>query len=490
MELNYNTYEEYLASKVVSASPVGFDIDLADIHPMLFDWQSLGLQWLLKVGNGLAAWKMGLGKTLLQVEWARLVYEKTNSPVLIVCPLAVGKQTIREAKKVGVDIEFVRSMDDARLASTPITIVNFDMYRRKFESWYWKEGGLVIDESSILASYQGETKKFIVPFMNNVKYALCCSGTPARNDYMELGNHSEALGAMPSSQMIANWFMNASMKEKKMVAGNYRLKKMGEEDFWRWVTTWALVINIPSDIGGNDTGYILPSLDIHSHILPVDHTRAWDKTTKKGQRLLILPDTPSSTQMWGEKKVTYEERVARALELAEMCGEDYQIFWCDLNDEATLLYKEMSQIYPDGVVEVSGADKLEDKEAKLDAFSRGDVLKIITKDKIAGMGLNWQHCAWQVFVSINYKWESFVQRLARTNRYGNERATRVDLIATETEQGILKSLKLKGHQDKMMHKWTKGIYDKYGLWRFDKKQLSSDMGNLELQLPRWLNGNH
>lgn len=488
----FDTYEEYLASKLISASPVGFDIDLSDIHPMLFDWQAQGLQWLLKIGKGLAAWKMGLGKTILQVEFARLVHNHTNAPVLIVCPLAVGKQTIREARKVGVDIKFVRSMDDARLADTPITIVNFDMFRRKFKSWYWKGGALIIDESSILASYQGETKKFIIPFMNNVKYGLCASGTPARNDYMELGNHSEALGVMPSNQMLANWFISGGGKvfSGEIIAGKYRLKKMGEEDFWRWITTWALVINTPSDIGGSDEGYIMPSLDMHFHTLEVDHQRAWEMTTKKGQRLLFLPDTPSSTQMWAEKQATYNNRVNKALELAEMCQDDYQIFWCDLNDEATSLYEQMREMYPDGVVEVSGSDKLEDKEAKLDAFSRGDVLKIITKDKIAGMGLNWQHCAWQVFVSVNYKWESFVQRLARTNRYGNSRATRVDLIATETEQGILNSIKRKGHQDKMMHKWVKRIYDKYGLWRFDRKNLTVDTGNLDLQLPRWLNGNH
>jgi hypothetical protein len=191
--------------------------------------------------------------------------------------------------------------------------------------------------------------------------------------------------------------------------------------------------------------------------------------------------------MWKEKKITYKGRVKKALELAEQGGDDYQIFWCDLIKEAELLYKEMVKIYgKDNVVEVSGKDSLDDKEAKLDAFSTGQVQRIITKDTIAGMGLNWQHCAWQVFVSVNYKWESFAQRIARTNRFGQKRRTRVDLIATETEQGIMKSLKRKDSQDKEMHDRTKAIYDKFGLWRTDRSKLTSDFGDMEMEIPEWL----
>ena len=486
--MSFNSYEDYLLSKQISASPRGFDVDLSQINPKLHDWQKLGVQWNCKLGKSLDGWKMGLGKTWAEVEFARLVHGHTKEPVLIVCPLAVGKQTIREAQKLGVEIEFIRSMEDARLSDMPITVVNFDMFRRKFEPWFWKNGALIIDESSILASYQGVTKKFIIPFMQSTRYSLCCSGTPARNDYMEIGNHAEALSVMDSNQMLANWFMSGGGKvfSGEIVAGKYRLKKMGEEDFWRWVTTWALIINTPSDIGGSDEGYILPELDIHSHTLKADHRRAWDMMTKRGQRMLFLPDSPSSTEMWKDKQHTYQDRVKLALELAEIGQNEYQIFWADLNDEATLLYKEMSAMYPDAVVEVSGSDKLEDKEAKLDAFSRGDVLKIITKDKIAGMGLNWQHCAWQIFVSINYKWESFVQRIARTQRFGNKRQTRIDLIASETEQGILKSLKRKGLQDQNMHKQTRRIYDKYGIWRFDRKVVNTDLGDKDMRLPKWL----
>jgi len=485
----FQTYEEYLLSKQTSASPIGFDVDLSQINSMLFDWQALGLQWLLKIGKGLAGWKMGLGKTFLQVEFARLVHEHTRERVLIVCPLAVARQTIREAKKLGVDIEQVRTMDDVRLAGSPITIVNFDMFRNRFTPDLWKKGALIIDESSILAAYQGETKKFIIPFMNQVRYGLCCSGTFTRNDYMEIGNHAEAMGVMSSNQMLANWFMTGGkVSTGEIAVGKYKLRPLGEEDFWRWMTTWALIVNLPSDIEGSDDGYIMPPLDLRFHYLSVDHTRAWDMMDKKGQRHLFLPDNLSSTDMWREKQMTYKSRTHKAIELVETEPNEYQILWCDLKDESKLLTQELYAKYPGQVVEVKGDDSLADKEAKLDAFSRGEVLDIITKSKIAGLGLNWQHCARQKIVSINYSWEKFAQMIARTNRFGNPRQTIVDMIATETEQSIVKAIKRKNYQDRNMHEQVKAIYKKYGLWRSDRRALVTGLGNMEMELPEWLNG--
>lgn len=483
----FNTYEDYLASKLISATPQGFDVDLSEINPLLHDWQRKGVQWNLKLGKSLNGWKMGLGKTWAEVEFARLIYKHHRQPTLIVCPLAVARQTIREAKKLDVEIEQLRSMEDARLADSPITIVNFDMFRRQFTPDIWRKGALIIDESSILASYQGETKKFIIPFMNQVRYGMCASGTFTRNDYMEIGNQSEALGILPSNQMLANWFQTAGkVKTGEIAAGKYFIRPLGEQDFWRWVTTWALVIDTPSVIGGSDEGYNLPPLDMQFYILDVDHTRAWEMQTKKGQHYLFLPDNPSSTDMWKEKQQTYSDRVKKAIELDEEHN-DYHILWCDLNDESKLLTQKLRDKYgEDWGVEVKGEDSLENKEAKLDAFSRGDARRIVTKSKIAGLGLNWQHCNQQTMVSINYSWEKFAQMIARTNRFGNLRQTRVNMIATETEQGIINSIKRKEHQDKNMHKWIKSIYDKFGLWRSDKKVLLSDMGNLEMELPEWV----
>jgi len=489
-----NNYTDYLLSKQISAIPKGFEIDLNQVNSMLFDWQAKGLQWLLKIGKGMAGWRMGLGKTLLQLEFARLTHEHTKDRVLIVCPLAVAKQTIREGKKIGVDVEYVKTIEDARLADSPITIVNFDRFRNPkagFEPEYFD--GLVIDESSILSSYQGITKKFIIPFSQQVKYALMCTGTPARNDYMELGNHAEACDIMPSNQMLANWFMAGGGKvfSGEIIAGKYKLKPLGEEDFWRWITTWALIVDTPSVIGGSDEEYLLPELDLRFHTLQVDHARAWDMQTKKGQHYLFLPDAPSSTQMWADKKHTYQDRVHKAIELIEAEPEETRIHWTDMNDESEYLYQEIvAKFGKDSVVEVKGSDSIENKEAMLDAFSLGEVPYIITKSKIAGLGLNWQHCARQTFVSVNFSWEKWSQSIARSQRFGQKRQVRVDHIASETEQGIIKTLKHKNKQDRQMHKWISKIYDKFGLWRTDRKELTADFGDKEMTLPRWLNGNY
>lgn len=484
----FETYEDYLLSKQVSALPVGFDVDYDQLNPYLFDWQRRGLQWLLKIGKGLAGWRMGLGKTLLQAEWARQVHLHTGERVLIVCPLAVAKQTIREAQKIDVQIEQIRTMDDAKLADSPITIVNFDMWR-KFTPDLWRKGGIVLDESSIISAYQGATKKHAIPFTNACRYALYCSGTFTRNDYMEIGNHSEALGVLPSNQMLANWFMTVGKVESgEIAAGKYFIKPLGEEDFWRWVTTWALIVNLPSDIGGSDEGYLIPQPEINFHHLAVDHTRAHSMQDKKGQIYLLLPDNPSSTDMWKEKQATYRDRVKVAIDLIDRELNEYHIAWCDLNDESELLYREFHAKYGDDVVEVKGEDSLDNKEAKLDAFSRGDVRIIVTKSKIAGLGLNWQHCARQKMVSVNYSWEKFVQMIARTSRFGNPRQTVVDMIATETEQGIVNALKRKDKQDKEMHKWVNRIVQKYGLWRTDQKRLVTNLGDTKMKLPHWMNG--
>jgi hypothetical protein len=477
-------YEDYLISKQLSAVPSGFEVN--QFHPMLFDWQARGLQWLLKIGNGAAFWERGLGKTLLQVEWARQVHQETNAPVLIVCPLAVARQTIKEAKKIDVEIEFVRDETEARLSDCPITIVNFDMFRRKFSPAHWKDGGLVIDESSILKSYQGETKKFIIPFASQIRYSLLCSATPSPNDFMELGNHAEALKVMKSNQMISNWFMNSSMKDSNMAAGKYILKPLGQEDFWRWVTTWASVISKPSDIDGSDEGYIRPPLDIQYHILDVDHKRAWDMMDQKGQLYLMLPDNPSSTQMWSEKRITYQDRVNCAIKEIDKERDEFHIVWCDLDDESELMYKEIYYIYNGQVVEVSGRDSLDAKIEKLEAFSDQEARIIVTKSKIAGMGLNWQHCARQHFVSVNYKFEEWYQSVGRTDRFGNPRQTVVNMYATETEMGIIKTMQRKEHQHRMMQRKVNQVIQKYGLWRTDRKELTTNLGDTKMRLPKWI----
>lgn len=478
-------YLAYLASKQSAHQATGFKVD--NIHSMLFDWQQLVVQWALFLGKAALFEERGLGKTLQQIEWARHVYTQVKKPVLIVCPLAVARQTIREGEKIGVPITYVRSMADVRMADTPFVIINYDMLEELDPRYF---GGLVLDESSILKSYTGKTKQFILnKFVPCINYRLFCTATPSPNDVMELGNHAEGLGVMDSSQMLANWFQSSAgnVKSGEIVAGKYALRPYAEKDFWRWVTTWAAVVSKPSDLGFSDEGYIRQPLKVNYHLIEVDHSRAWETMDDKGQYNMFLGNKLSATRMWGEKAVTFEDRCKKGIELIEGEPNEYQIVWCDTIEESAFISRELSALYPGDVVEVKGEDALKEKEAKLDTFSTGNVRIIVTKSKIAGMGLNWQHCARHKFISVNFKWEEWYQAVGRTDRFGNERQTIVDMVYTETEDRILKALERKQAQHTKMHDRVKSIIAEFGLWRTDKKTLNSDLGNKEMELPKWLN---
>jgi len=262
-------YSEFLKGKVERAKPVGFDVNPADIHPMLFDWQRDVVRWACMRGRAALFEECGLGKTLQQIEWARLVSEHTNGgQVMILAPLAVAHQTVAEGRKIGVDVRYVRSQAEVDAAGTPIVITNYDMLHHFDASQFV---GVVLDESSILKAFTGSIKRKLVEMFSGTPYRLACTATPAPNDHLEFGNHSEFLGIMPSNRMISRWFINNTMG-----AGDYRLKKHAADDFWRWMVSWSVCISKPSDLGDyDDNGFVIPPLHIHSNVVEVDHTRAF-----------------------------------------------------------------------------------------------------------------------------------------------------------------------------------------------------------------------
>lgn len=478
-------YKAYLKRKVAQSNQAGFEPTLP-INTFLFDWQRPVVEQALRVGRYALFEERGLGKTLQQVEWAKHVENCTGKPVLIVCPLAVASQTIREGEKLDVEIKYVRSMEDVKYATglVPVMIVNYDMLKHIEPQRF---GGIVLDESSILKNYTGKTKKFIVDqFVPSIDNRLFCSATPAPNDHLELGNHSEGLSVLSSNEMISRYFANKSMDtEDMMVAGKYQLRPHAKVHFWKWLTTWAAVISKPSDIGFSDEGYDRPPLKIVNHLLSVDHSRAWTNGTAKmnGQAKLFLDDTLSATDMWAEKRETFRDRCYKAKEIDEglEVQNEYHIVWCDTNDESKLL----SSLIPDAV-EVKGSDSLANKEAKLDDFSQGNVRAIVTKSKIAGMGLNWQHCANQTFASVNYKWEEWYQAVGRTDRFGNDRQTTVNMIFTETEGKILEAHKRKGTAHAMMQDEVNKILSEFGAFNVGHKKINLDLGDERMELPRWM----
>lgn len=242
-----------------------------------------------------------MGKTLEQLEWSRWVSQYTGRKVMILAPLAVAHQTVAEGKKIGLPVHYVRSQFDASGCEARVVITNYDMLKEFNADEF---GGVVLDESSILKSYTGHTKRMILEVFKDTPYKLACTATPAPNDHLELGNHADFLGIMPSNEMISRWFINDTMQ-----AGKYRLKKHAERDYWRWVTSWAICMSKPSDLGYSNDGFDLPELVINDEVVKVDHSRAW----QYGQ--LMLTGSLSATSMWKEKSATAEDRCERALQI-------------------------------------------------------------------------------------------------------------------------------------------------------------------------------
>lgn len=420
-------YQTFIASKRTVAQTVGFDVRIEDINPKLFEWQRRIVQWACRQGRGALFEECGLGKTFQQVEWARLVADRTGQRVLILAPLAVAHQTIEEAHKIGVDARYCRSQGAVDDAPERIIVANYDMLSAFAPQSF---GGVVLDESSILKSFAGATRNQIIDAFANTPYRLACTATPSPNDIMELGNHSEFLGVMKRNEMLAMYF-----KHDGGDTSVWRLRRHGEKDFWRWVAGWAICASKPSDLGYSDEGFDLPPLHLHEHVVKTDHTRAF------AQGQLFVDGTVSATSMWQERRHSINARCAKAVELVSTAGDDTFIVWCDTNTEADLLAANL----PDAV-DVRGADSVTKKERDLRAFSEGRVNQIVTKAEIAGYGLNWQHCAQMAFVGVTYSFEKTYQALRRSWRFGQTRPVHAHMIYAESEGGIRQSLQTKQQQ--------------------------------------------
>lgn len=424
-------YQDFLKGKRSAAAPVGFQIQTTALHSSLRGDQSAIVVWACARGRAAVFADTGLGKTRTQVAWADQVAQHTGGKVLILAPLAVAQQTVREGQKIGVGVTYVRSVAEAQAAPTQVVITNYDMLKA-FEAHDFT--GVVLDESSILKAFSGATKRLLLKTFESVPYKLACTATPAPNDYMELGNHAEFLGVMQGSEMLARWFINDSMKHS-----NYRLKHHARADFWRWITTWAVCIQTPADLGYDATGFELPPLRLVERVVEIDHSRA----LASGQ--MFVNATQSATQLWREKAATLEGRCAVAAEVVQAEPDEAWVVWCETNDEADLLKRLLPE-----AVEVRGSDKLADKERKLAAFSDGEARVIITKPEIAGFGLNWQHAARMVFVGVTYSFEKLYQALRRSYRYGQTREVTAYLIYAESEGNVMATIRRKQEEHTAM----------------------------------------
>jgi len=369
------SYADLLDGKRVAFEPRGLD-RIPDLHPDLFPHQRAVTEFALRCGAAAMFLDTGLGKSFAALEWGRVIVETTNKPVLMLAPLAVGPQHEREAKRFGIDAGYIREsyeIDGAR-----IYITNYERLDNFTVSQF---AGIILDESSVLKSFTGQTTRKLIEAFKRTPYRLACTATPAPNDHTELGTHAEFLGVMRREEMLPRWFINDTAD-----TGKWRIKGHAATDFWRWVASWARCVSLPSDLGFDDAGYVLPDVSVTEHLVKADRTIDAGEELRgplAGQaRLFRMPET-SATSIHKEKRLTVDDRADLVAECIDSDPEESWIVWCDTDYEAEAILARIED-----AEEVRGSMMLSLKEARLDAFSRGDLRVLITKPTIAGYGLN------------------------------------------------------------------------------------------------------
>lgn len=415
------SYEDFIANKSHSGADEG--IRASSMPGSLFDFQRSLVEWSLSKGRAAIFADCGLGKTPMQLAWSDNVARATGKPVLILAPLAVSTQTTREADKF--KIECARSTD-GKIASR-VVVTNYERLD-KFDSRSF--GGVVLDESSILKSFDGARRTAITEFMKKIPYRLLATATAAPNDYLELGTSSEALGFLGHMDMLQRFFSNdeksAGLRRQYGEAPRWRFKGHAETPFWRWVTSWARACRKPSDLGFEDGKFVLPALRETEHFV---------ETKRPAPGMLFTLPAMSLPEQREERKRTLHERCERAASLATT--KKTALVWCHTNDEGDLLEKLIS-----GSVQIAGSDSDESKEEKFAAFLNGEARVLVTKPKIGAWGLNFQHCAHVVYFP-SHSFEAYYQAVRRCWRFGQKRAVQVDLVLTEGERAVMDNLRRK-----------------------------------------------
>lgn len=376
--------------------------------------------WALRRGRAAVFAGTGLGKTLIELTWGSEVAAYTGKPVLCFAPLAVSSQHIREADKFSLHAELAKDQSDIRQPGVYVTnyqkIDHFDLTQF---------GGVILDESSILKSTDGHYRTRLIQECGQVPFRLAATATPAPNDFMELGNHAEFLGVMSYTDMLATFFVHDGGDTQK-----WRLKGHAENEFWKWMASWAVMLRKPSDLGYANDGYDLPPLTQHQHVVGVDYAPSLDTG------LLFPMEANSLQERIAARRDTVSERVAMA---ASITPKDRPfVWWCNLNAESEALTRAIP-----GAVETKGSDSDEVKERKLTDFSEGRTRVLITKPSVAGFGMNWQHCADTGFVGLNDSFEQIYQAIRRFWRFGQTKPVAVHFIAAETEGAVVANLKRK-----------------------------------------------
>ncbi len=421
-------YTAFIESKTIRSISSGFEVDPVAVNPMLFDFQADIVRWALRQGRAAIFADCGLGKSFMQLEWARLVADHTGKPVLILAPLAVSGQTVREGAKLGIEVTYLRHGSEN--VNSAIIITNYEMMEH-FDAEQFS--GIVIDESSILKSFDGKFRNAVIERFGATPYKLACTATPAPNDFMELGNHSEFLGNLTRTEMLSTFFVHDGGDTSK-----WRLKGHATQDFYKWICSWAVMLRNPADLGYDGSRFVLPTLHYHHHVV-----ESGDELTLPGQLFPMPANTLQERRQ--ARSVSTEQRVAKVAELVEDDPDEPWMIWCNLNIESQAASKAIPQC-----IEVTGADSMDSKEASLLGFVNGDIDKLCSKPSIAGLGLNMQRCAHVVFLGLNDSFEQFYQAIRRSWRFGQTREVHCHIVTSDLEGAVVENIKRKEAQAKEM----------------------------------------
>lgn len=447
-----SAYAEFLARKQRLDPPTGLAA-VPDLPARLFPFQRDITQWALRRGRAAVFANTGLGKTFIELAWGHAISDAAGGNVLLLAPLAVAGQIVREAGKFGIP---ARQCAHQGEVEPGITVTN---YAKLHHFDLAKFIGVILDESSILKAFDGKTRSLLINRCADVPYRLCATATPAPNDFMELGNHAEFLGVMSLSGMQATFFAHDGGDTSK-----WRLKGHAEDDFWQWMCSWSVLLRRPSDLGYDDGAYNLPPLTPLEHIIPSPG-----------------PVARTLSERLAARRESIAERVAKAVALTP--ADRPFVWWCNLNAEAEALAAALP-----GAVEVRGSDKEEDKERKIKAFSAGETRLLITKPSICGFGMNWQHCADTGFVGLNDSFEQVYQATRRFWRFGQQKPVTVHFVAAETEGAVLENLRRKeADAERMAAAMVANMADLSSeIIHGAARDTDSYAPTLPIQIPNWL----
>ena len=440
-------YADFLESKTIRSDATGMEAE--GISPVLWDFQRDIVRWALRRGRAAIFADCGLGKTLQQLEWARHV----GGSVLIVAPLSVAEQTIKEANdKLGLPVRYVTSASEI---GAGIHITNYERLQRMTDVPKYLDG-IVLDESSILKSIDGKTRKLLLEHFTDIQWRLCCTATPCPNDIAEMANHAQFLGVMRREEMLASFFVHDQ--------NGWRMRGHAHEAFFKWLASWAMAMKSPADLGYDATRFQLPSLDIIDEVVPTDWRREGE---------LFPGQLKGITDRSSVRKESVGDRVERAVAIANATDEQV-IVWCGLNREA----EEAANLI-NGAVEIRGGDSIEKKTGRISGFLDGTHRVLVTKPKIAGFGMNFQNASRLVFLGMSDSYESYYQCIRRAWRYGQTSPVNVHIVVTDHETEIVQNVRRKEKEAESLSAQIIGAAKEYEINEIEQVKESADALELD-----------